>query len=307
MTPEAHTSDKGLEVFLCPLCRRSGRAIRRREAAELAGSYRSYLNTALPPDLVQRYFRSAVTEFFCENCGFRYYGPSLLGDGDYYYALANLFPWYYNPKTWDKGVALDYVASLGNVRVVEVGCGPGDFLESLRQHNIECMGIDLNGKAVATATRKGLAAYLPGEQPKVDCDVLCMFQTIEHVENPVDFLAAYVRQFEPGVILLSAPCFESLLGYTSDPLSWPPHHATAWSAKAFGVLAEALGRRLDRVWYESGNLSYYRQRHQWEVGGKIPGLPRLPANIFGRVMFRLLRCWGFDWANRSHSIMASIC
>ncbi len=292
--------------FGCPLCRQSGRALRRREAAELAGSYRSYLKGSLSESMVQRYFRSAVTEFLCGCCGLRYYRPCLLGDGDYYDALAQLFPWYYNPESWDKCVALDYITTLGRVRVVEVGCGPGDFLESLRRHAIEGMGIDLNAKAVAAATRKGLAAHLPGEQPGVECDVMCMFQTIEHVEHPAGFLSDYVRQFEPRIILLSAPCFESLLGYTSDPLSWPPHHATAWSAKAFGVLAEKLGRRLDRVWYEGASLSHYRQRHQQELGGKIPGLPRLPVNIFGRVMFRLLRRMGFDWANRAHSIMASI-
>lgn len=287
----------------CPLCCQPGKVLRKREAMDLSASYFTYFQSKLPDDIVRKYFLSPVIEFLCRKCAIRYYQPCNLGEGDFYDVLGKLFPWYYGSESWDKRAAFNYLKTLGKVRVVEVGCGTGAFLECLRDNKIECMGIDLNGKAVEEARAKGLAAYLPSQLPEVTCDVLCMFQTIEHVESPVSFLLDYIQQLRPINILLSAPCFESLLGHTSDPLSWPPHHATCWSARAFRVLAERVNRKVIYVQYDSLDYRTFQDRQMREISGRISGLPRLPPNRFGKLLFAILQSMGFNWSNRCHSII----
>ena len=289
----------------CVLCGLPGEILRRREPSELASSYATYLGTGLPEEMIQKYFREPASEYLCRKCGIRIYTPDALGEGDFYAVLGKIYEWYYRVG-WDKGIAVDYLQLNGSNKVVEVGCGDGWFLEKLRGGGIHGIGIDINENAIAAARERGLSAFLPG-QSKVDkCDVLCLFQTIEHLSDPVQFLQPLIEEHRPELIILSAPCYETLLGLTTDPLSWPPHHRTAWSEKGFSALAKILKREVQKVWYQPLSFSGLQWRQQREPTRQIPGIPRFPNNRFGRLAFRLCQMLGLSWAIREHSIMVAI-
>jgi hypothetical protein len=290
---------------LCPLTGKPGRVIRQRKPTELAESYASYCGASLPAQTINKYFASEVTEYYLESSGLRWYTPCNLGDGEYYSTLASIYPWYYNPGSWDKLAALEIIANGHFAQVVEIGSGSGWFLSRLKERNIESFGVEINSQEVETCREQGLKVYFPDEVPaansSVDC--LCLFQTIEHVSDPAVFLKGYTQRFNPRELVLSAPCFQSLLGFTKDPLSWPPHHATAWSKKAFETLAELLGYRVVNALYTPLSFDELEARLQREGSRKLPGLPPIPNGRLGRYAFKVAQKLGFHWACRGHSIL----
>lgn len=289
----------------CVLCGKPGVLLRRRDPAELAGSYASYFGTGLPSEIVQKYFREPASEYLCRKCGVRIYTPDQLGEGDFYGVLSRQYDWYYQ-MGWDKEIAIDYLQCINARSVVEIGCGDGRFLQKLRDCSIPAFGIDINESALALARERGLDVRLPGEGKMEHCDVLVLFQTIEHLADPVQFLRQCMDKYRPRLTMLSAPCYETILGHTTDPLSWPPHHRTAWSEKGFSALARFFQRSVKKVWYQPLSFDGLQWKQEREPGGRIPGIPRLPNNRMGRLAFRLLQLLGVSWATREHSIMVAI-
>ena len=292
---------------VCILCGQLGVPQRRRSAEELAGSYLTYLGQCLPNDIRIKYFCTYSIEYICDSCGVRYYTPSIVGEGDFYAALGEMFDWYYQGG-WDKGLAIDFLARLEDRprQILEIGSGEGLFLEQLMQRGLTGAGVDINETAVKAAQCKGLQVALPDKLQLANCDILCAFQTIEHLANPVSLLREYISKYSPRLTILSAPCFETLLGYTTDPLVWPPHHITAWSAKGFGTLAKLLGLKIEHIWYQPQTFTEFQDKQKREVKGRIPGIPYLPNNRFGHFAFRLAQRMRLHWANRAHSIMVAL-
>jgi SAM-dependent methyltransferase len=279
--------------------------MRARQPDELFSSYESYFGSALPKEFYSLYFKEPVYEFESDISGLRWYTPNLLGDGDYYATLARIYSWYYNPGSWDKLTALDIILGLKPASILEVGCGDGWLLDRLRERNLSATGVEINESAVKKCKDRGLKVFLPAESgmEAIRNDVVCLLQTIEHVPNPREFLATLVQQYQPEQIILSAPCFESLLGYTSDPLSWPPHHATAWSRKAFDTLAGLLGFQISTVRYSPLSFEEFNWKLDREDSRKLPNIPSIQRGTIGSLKFKMYQYLGRSWACRGHSIL----
>lgn len=292
----------------CLITQKSGTPIQSMEGSELAALYQSYYNQKLPDSLVVKYFQKTITEYSCPSSGLIWFTPAFLGESDFYETLGSIFPWYYQAETWDKNQALNIIERQKYSRVIEIGCGEGHFLKRLEDRGIKAVGIDINSKAVAKAKELGLSAYtpdgVPGDLGAFDC--LCLFQTIEHLGDPLGVLKKYVALYKTNSLIISAPSSEGLLGLTSDPLSWPPHHASLWSRRAFEVLAEKLEFRLASSLYDPVSLSDIQFRLNCERNKRLPGIPYLPKGRIGRAILRIFKVLGFSWANRNHSILVTL-
>jgi SAM-dependent methyltransferase len=288
----------------CPLTGHSGTILRIRNSAELAASYATHFGAPLPQAIVSKYFNTDITEYYSAASGLRWYSPAVLGDGDYYSTLSRLYAWYYSPASWDKLKALDQLRGRGRESVVEIGSGSGWLLEKLRDNGISVTGVEINADAVHDCRNRGLDVLFPEELDNGGggCDWLCLLQTIEHLDEPVAFMERAIRQLKPRFLIMSAPCFESLLGYTTDPLSWPPHHASAWSERAFQTLGQILNYRVTRVSYSPISFSGFRQCLLREREGRIVGIPDITESWTGRLTFYAARLIRRHWARRGHSI-----
>src|SRR3989344_1848336 len=85
-----------------------------------------------------------------------------------------------------------------NKRLLEVGCSAGMFLWHARKYVKEAVGIDYDSSSVKFAAAKcGCKTYDKDiEQTGLkerSFDIICAFQTLEHVSNPLDFVARYKR------------------------------------------------------------------------------------------------------------------
>lgn len=96
-------------------------------------------------------------------------------------------------------------------RILEIGCGQGNLLARLRQGapNAVTLGTELNRKAAALATEKGLDVLCDdiSSLPASGFDVVCSVGVIEHVPSPREFLLEARRLLAPGGICLTCqPC-----------------------------------------------------------------------------------------------------
>jgi SAM-dependent methyltransferase len=285
----------------CPISGAFGSVVSSREPEELFSAYGRLLGANLPEIFRQKYFISRVFEYESRESGLRWFAPALPGDGAYYAALADMFSWYYDVGSWDKVTCLKAMLAARLQNVLEIGCGEGRFLENLASVGLEVSGVDLNPTAVRRARERNLNVFLPGEIPRRHFDAICMLQTIEHLQQPLEFLRESVRNYKPNLLFLSAPCFESFLGVINDPLVWPPHHMTFWSERAFRVLGRALGFAVQQVAYDSMDYPSLQR------AVAKPGLLRENARMVtllsksGRIGFRVARKLGFRLTRR-HSI-----
>jgi predicted TPR repeat methyltransferase len=98
-----------------------------------------------------------------------------------------------------------YVANIHAKSLFEIGCAYGFFLEIAKTRFRHAAGIDISLDAVVHAREKlGLDAragnYLE-ETLHSPIDVFCLWDTIEHLRAPNEYIAKVAREITPGGIL----------------------------------------------------------------------------------------------------------
>ena len=290
----------------CPISRNEGLVRRSILGKDLFKLYESYHGKKID----EKYFKideeQKIYELYSEESGLIWYSPLFLGDGSYYKHLEKTFPWYYNPASWDKSKCLEDAVMLNPDWVVEIGCGDGWLLSRIQSHGIDCMGIEVNENAVDQCSSQGLSVITPDTdlKPKKGNGILCLLQTIEHLNDPLNIVSNYLNKLNPKYLIISAPCFESILGHSEDPLSWPPHHATSWSEKSMKYLGEKLGITLHSIDYSRLTFDQFRGCVSQQHNGRLFGLPNIPNKPFDKFFYWAGKLYGSHWATRSHSIYA---
>lgn len=126
-----------------------------------------------------------------------------------------------------------YVARFaGKTRVLDIGCGRGEFLELLREAGIAARGIDSSDESIALCLTKGLEvekadlfAYL-AELPDESLDGIFCSQVFEHL--PVSMLPSLLKLMSRklqrgGVLLVETPNPESLAIFATHFYLDPTH------------------------------------------------------------------------------------
>lgn len=90
----------------------------------------------------------------------------------------------------------------GADRLLDLGCGAGDFLERAQLLGWRAEGVDFDPKAVAVAQGRGLKAVVGSVDSYAAArdafDVITCCHVIEHVYDPRELLAAIHRILKPG-------------------------------------------------------------------------------------------------------------
>lgn len=194
----------------------------------------------------------------CPQChlGFRY--PRLpKGELDALYTAGSDESW-----TWDAANRADWTLAAralaefrpGPARVLDIGCFDGSFLASLAPH-IDKSGIEIMPSAAEAARSKGIRliahdfeslAATPGEY-----DAITAFDVIEHVEDPLAFLALLARALQPsGLLLISTGNLDAWSWGLMRNSYWYcaiPEHISFLSVRWFEYAAGSLGLTVERV------------------------------------------------------------
>jgi 2-polyprenyl-3-methyl-5-hydroxy-6-metoxy-1,4-benzoquinol methylase len=237
----------------------------------------------------------------CPNCLLEIFWPAVIGTELFYRELqedAQLA--YYRKDKWDFSIALKDVKGCQNI--IEIGCGPGNFLELAKSHVQEACGIESSQTAMQLARSKGFKVYgakRNNDSLAASFDAVFSFHVLEHVADPVGFVREISSMARPdGKICISVPNQGGPLRFVDNSvMNMPPHHASHWRLETLQALAEKLNLRITQVAFEPlllENHNYYS--YYWlnrlfpnpsGVKRKIKGLISILLTSFFRLLMRL--------------------
>jgi 2-polyprenyl-3-methyl-5-hydroxy-6-metoxy-1,4-benzoquinol methylase len=150
------------------------------------------------------------------------------------------------------------------VRVLDIPCGEGAFLERVREMGREGHGADIvNRAALPAASFTGADMNAPLPFPDRSFDAVVCIDGIEHLERPFDFVRECHRVIRPGgVLIVSTPNISALrsrwryllTGFHNkgkvplnerDPTPW--HHVNLLSFPALRYLLHRHGFRITAI------------------------------------------------------------
>lgn len=162
--------------------------------------------------------------------GLQFFHPIVTGDARLYARLRRL-KWYLQPDRWEFREAARHIAPAD--RVLDLGAGEQPFRAFVPPGHYAAFDPFTEASAL----------------PAARYDVVCAFQVLEHVADPLAFVTAAREWLAPGGrLFLGVPNRESYLAGLRDfPLDLPPHHVTRWSGQALEALAQAAGLRVEAI------------------------------------------------------------
>lgn len=198
--------------------------------------------------------------------GLHYFHPPLEGDAAFYTGVYKaLHPRSFARENHPREEFLMAARRVSaNDRVLDVGCGFGGFRSVVPQARYFGLDPHFAEKNVEWASSQTLAEHLVTHAGQYD--VVCAFQVIEHVKDPL----AYVHEMalaarSGGRLAIGVPHVPSAM--TRIP-NWmfnaPPHHLTWWTRDALARLSERVGLEVESIeqvpWGELDSEIYWIER-----------------------------------------------
>jgi 2-polyprenyl-3-methyl-5-hydroxy-6-metoxy-1,4-benzoquinol methylase len=160
----------------------------------------------------------------CGECGMIYVAPVLqgerlhshyLGEDSYTKVLMNEVQMEMDRRKFNYGLELteSFVPNKG--RLLDVGCGPGVFLEVARERGWRVEGLEFNAWCVERVRGLGIPVFdSPLEQADLSpgaYQCVTLWTVLEHIVEPRSFLQSIRRLLAPdGVLLVLVPNVDSL-------------------------------------------------------------------------------------------------
>ena len=171
----------------------------------------------LSPDQIAADRAITLRVYQCAECSFVQLAETLEADyyDDYLMAVSH------SPQmqSYQRAQASDFVARFGlkGKRVIEVGCGDGNFLQYLQQAGASVCGIEPSRRFQEIARARGfhvIEGYVArgSTVPGAPYDAFVTRQVLEHIPDPNDFLQGIRQILAPtGVGLVEVPSLEQAL------------------------------------------------------------------------------------------------
>ena len=224
----------------------------------------------------------------CPTTGFKWYEPKEAAGSSNLYQQLEKFDWYYMKEKWEFTKALELISN--NSKILEVGVGGGYFLRSAVKKNHTVEGIELNPRSVDKMRALGFTIHELmlnqfKEKTTKRFDVVCSFQVLEHVSNPLELIKDMTDLLYPGgKLILSVPnneVMEKIDPFKNDLLNQPPHHMGHWDKNVF----LSLEKILTEVKIKSFNVEPLASYH---ILGMITKYLRNKVSFLGSNLSRLL-------------------
>ena len=206
-------------------------------------------------------------ECFACGCGLHFWNPREMPDARWYERVyggrdVKLLPL----EPGHKYFLSDPAAPRGG-KLLDVGCGTGNFLAAARKAGYDVRGTELDRDAARFAKDQvGLPHIFPlaisefvQQHPDKTFDVVTFFEVLEHQAAPAAFLQAIRRCVRSrGYIALSVPNRERWLT-APDVLDYPPNHFLRWNVKALKSFLSAHGFEIVSVREQPASLTHTAQ------------------------------------------------
>ncbi len=160
----------------------------------------------------------------CAECGLVYISPRLTED-----EISNIYKGLFNSKSLNKPPPVDFTSYKDffklikryreNNLLLDVGCFRGYLLSGAREQGWQVKGTELSEQAAACARKDYDLDIHTGSLADANYrenlfDVVSMFDVIEHLTDPVEYLKEVRRILRPGGLLyIETPNFNSITRY----------------------------------------------------------------------------------------------
>lgn len=247
----------------------------------------------------------------CRRCGLIYLNPrpSLA-------EMANYYPASYEPFSRQARVKgrlsrLSYriavakkcrIAAGGQEegRLLDIGCGTGEFLLGMQQRGWEVYGLDTSADAVALTRQKGLEVFqgrlFDAPYAERSFDLVTMWDVLEHLHDPGGYLAGVAQLLKPdGRFVVTLPNPHSLDFRLFGPV-WTgldvPRHLYVFMRPALLALFQRAGLDATSARCITGGQRVSTWSLEWLIDEKYPG-----ARL-GQALKRLIYSPLWYWAWR---------
>lgn len=289
---------------ICPVCSTSLAPIGAQYSVDEL--FRMWQNARFSPESISEHQKqSAFTQLHtCPNCQLEIFLPQVIGLPGFYESLLASDPTYYSADKWDFEEALRDAKKVNSV--IEIGCGPGNFLGKVQPHVEKVSGTEYNDTALGIARNKGLEVFsihdVISSTSKGLYDIAFSFHVLEHVADPIEFIQEMLSWVKPsGQIAISVPNMDGPIKYIDPCISnMPPHHATRWRRRTFEVLADKFNLNVTRIAFEplfSRDQYYYTDiafNRMYQNNTIAMRVMRSISKRSVRAFFRLLSFFGKD-------------
>ena len=158
---------------------------------------------------------------------------------------------------------LDAPPPAGRTRLLDIGCGSGEFLALARECGYQVEGVEVSPRGVELARRRGLTVHA-GVEALGDAtyDVVTLWNVVDFFPRPLEQMREIHRVLAPGgVAVVRAPnaVYQLAAWRLSRLLVWPPALARlagdayffqplVWSPRTLGRLLHAAGFSDVHLW-----------------------------------------------------------
>jgi SAM-dependent methyltransferase len=258
----------------------------------------------------------------CSTCGLRFSSPMRHPGGEWYENSAFYrqmlrrsipTPMWLIRREWKHRKVFE-LGLRPRGRLLEIGCGTGEFLRLAAENGYQVDGIDIDPRALDIArTRSGIqnarvlsVDELITAESTETYDVICMFDVLEHLADPVKVVRGLGRLLRPGgVLVFSVPGAQRWPSLFYEVMDDPPNHLTLWTPDAIRACIATSGLEVVDVFNNP-----VTSEHLWgPLVARLPsalqtGLPGVALKIaahfllappVARVISLSSRAGGFRW------------
>jgi len=158
-------------------------------------------------------------------------------------------------------------------RVLDIGCGVGNFLAHAASKGWECYGIDFDRDAIEAGKHTFGLEHLEvadlrefkEQHPDLTFDLVTAFDVFEHIDNHQEFIELMKGLLKPGGhIAMTMPYRKRALWLMSGDL--PPRHLTRWDRGALSKFLEKHGFIVERIERQNEGLRPVLMKMRFRYG-----------------------------------------
>jgi len=158
-------------------------------------------------------------------------------------------------------------------KMLEIGCGVGDFLHTAEEHGWECIGVEPSEEAKAIATKRTKASILSSEELESladeQFDLITMWHVLEHVDDLRWEMDQLQRLIKPhGRIVIAVPNYKSYDGqyYKEHWAAYDvPRHLNHFNRTVLTKMFKTKGlelKKMDKLKWDAYYISYMSEQYR---------------------------------------------